>query len=62
MYPENVPAELETQINENLLHMYNGGSEETVPNQMPETQIISNKVENWITEETIVPYKVYIRN
>ena len=61
MYPENVPQELESQVNENLLHMYNGGSEETVPNQMPETQVINSKVESWIVEETIIPSKVYIR-
>lgn len=58
--PGNVPSGMELQISANLLWIYNGGSEETVPNPMPETQVLNyNIVENWVVDEVIVPDEIY---
>jgi hypothetical protein len=58
--PESVPSGMETEFSENLLWIYNGGTEATVPNPMPETQVVSyDIVRNWVVDEAIIPDETY---
>lgn len=40
--------------------MYGGGSEATVPNPMPETQVlVPGIIQNWVVDETILPDELH---
>lgn len=53
--PANVPEGLESEVNANLMHLYNGGTEQTVPYPFDDVEIESNIYEDYVVGETIIP-------
>ncbi|MDD3412399.1 MAG: hypothetical protein PHY47_00200 [Lachnospiraceae bacterium] len=57
----NYPDRNHKEIHENQIHIFNGGTEETVPYPLPEDEIKTEKIRVFTVKETIKPKSVYDR-